>query len=300
MPLDRLLEIGRADLDRNLVALDEACKEFAPDTDRVGCMAKMNANRPEGGAVEAARKQLDVLRTIPGRAGPRDDSRPTSRRWWTRPRPTRRPNFAYIMTAGPYDVGMPSTYYIAPPDPSWPQEEQDAYTPGVADLMSTSVHEVWPGHFLQFLHSNRSKSAIGKLFVGYAFAEGWAHYAEEMMCGSGAHRRSRRRERGVPRRPDQQGALSQCPVHLRDRHAHRGHDGRGLRNAVPRAGVPGSGQRPPAGGARHIRSGLSQLHARQADDPQAARRLDANHAAAARAGRNSTTRSCRSAGRRCR
>ena len=47
--------------------------------------------------------------------------------------------------------------------------------------MFTSVHEVWPGHFLNFLHSNRAESIFGKLFVGYAFAEGWAHYTEEMM-----------------------------------------------------------------------------------------------------------------------
>jgi uncharacterized protein (DUF885 family) len=49
----------------------------------------------------------------------------------------------------------------------------------------TSVHEVFPGHFLQFLHSNRSPSIFGRVFVGYAFAEGWAHYAEEMMWEAG-------------------------------------------------------------------------------------------------------------------
>jgi uncharacterized protein (DUF885 family) len=80
---------------------------------------------------------------------------------------------------------MPSTYYIAPPDPTWTEEERIAYVPGLADLMSTSVHEVWPGHFLQFLHSNRTESIIGRLFVGYAFAEGWAHYSEEMMWEAG-------------------------------------------------------------------------------------------------------------------
>ena len=184
VPLDRLMALGRADLERNLAALDEACKEFASGKDRAGCMKKMNANRPEGGPVEAARRQLDVLRaflvenklaTIPADDPVRVDVAP----------PYQATNFAYIMTAGPFEVGMPSTYYIAPPDPSWPKQEQLDYVPGVADLMSTSVHEVWPGHFLQFLHSNRSESLIGKLFVGYAFAEGWAHYSEEMMWEAG-------------------------------------------------------------------------------------------------------------------
>jgi uncharacterized protein (DUF885 family) len=49
----------------------------------------------------------------------------------------------------------------------------------------TSAHEVWPGHFLQFLHANRAPSKFGQVFVGYAFAEGWAHYAEEMMWEAG-------------------------------------------------------------------------------------------------------------------
>jgi uncharacterized protein (DUF885 family) len=80
---------------------------------------------------------------------------------------------------------MPSTYYISPPDPSWPKAEQDAYVPGAADLLFTSVHEVWPGHFLQFLHANRSSFQFGQVFVGYAFAEGWAHYTEEMMWEAG-------------------------------------------------------------------------------------------------------------------
>jgi uncharacterized protein (DUF885 family) len=51
--------------------------------------------------------------------------------------------------------------------------------------MFTSAHEVWPGHFLQFLHANRAPSKFGQVFVGYAYAEGWAHYTEEMMWEAG-------------------------------------------------------------------------------------------------------------------
>jgi uncharacterized protein (DUF885 family) len=99
--------------------------------------------------------------------------------------PYQRFNFAYIDIPGPYEKGLPSIYYISPPDPSWPRAEQLAYVPGAADLLFTSVHEVWPGHFLNFLHSNRVPSTFGRIFVGYAFAEGWAHYTEEMMWEAG-------------------------------------------------------------------------------------------------------------------
>ncbi|MCH8025104.1 MAG: DUF885 domain-containing protein, partial [Candidatus Marinimicrobia bacterium] len=94
-------------------------------------------------------------------------------------------NAAYIDIPGPYEKNLPSIYYIAPPDPSWTEAEQQAYIPGLADLMFISVHEVWPGHFLQFLHANRAASKFGQIFGSYAFTEGWAHYSEELMWEAG-------------------------------------------------------------------------------------------------------------------
>jgi uncharacterized protein (DUF885 family) len=81
-----------------------------------------------------------------------------------------------------------SIYNIAPPDPKWSKAEQAAYIPGEATLLFTSVHEVWPGHFLQFLHSNTNDNKLEAIWVGYAFAEGWAHYAEEMMWEMGLNK----------------------------------------------------------------------------------------------------------------
>jgi len=183
-PLAELEAAGRADLARNQQALREACATYAPGATIQACIAKMNANKPKGGAVEGARAQLAVLKqfvrdagvaTIPGPEEANVDEAP----------PYNRGNFAYIDIPGPYEQGLPATYYIAPPDPSWPAAEQRDYLPGQADLLFTSVHEVWPGHLLQFLHSNRNPSLVGRLFVGYAFAEGWAHYAEETMWEMG-------------------------------------------------------------------------------------------------------------------
>src|SRR5215510_4477119 len=51
--------------------------------------------------------------------------------------------------------------------------------------MFTSVQEVWPGHFLNLLHANRSQFVFGKVFVGYAYAEGWAQYTQGMMWEAG-------------------------------------------------------------------------------------------------------------------
>jgi hypothetical protein len=182
VPLERLEEIGRADLERNLRALEQACARYGRGVR--SCVERAAAHKPAGGPVAAARVQLDTLQrfvrgrdlvTIPGTERAQVEESPPHQRW----------NFAYIDIPGPYERGMPSIYYVAPPDPAWTPAEREAYVPGVADLLFTSVHEVWPGHFLQFLHSNRSPRMLGRVFVGYAFAEGWAHYAEELMWDAG-------------------------------------------------------------------------------------------------------------------
>ena len=184
VPIAELKKVGEADLQRNLDALRSACAEYAPEATIHDCIAKMRSMKNEGGAVEGARRQLDGLRTflienevvsIPGTEIALVDEAPSYASW----------NFAYINIPGPYEEGLPSVYYIAPPDESWSEEQKNDYLPGNADLLFVSVHEIWPGHFLQFLHSNRSRSKFGQVFVGYAFAEGWAHYTEEMMWEAG-------------------------------------------------------------------------------------------------------------------
>jgi hypothetical protein len=184
IPLDSLQRRGQEDMDRNLAALRQACSQYAPGRSIARCVALMNGHKAAGSPVEAARRQLDTLEafvrtkhlvSIPGSERALVHEAP----------PYQRFNFAYIDIPGPYEKGLPSIYYISPPDPTWPKAEQRDYVPGAADLLFTSVHEVWPGHFLNFLHSNRVPSTFGRVFVGYAFAEGWAHYTEEMMWEAG-------------------------------------------------------------------------------------------------------------------
>jgi uncharacterized protein (DUF885 family) len=183
--LAQLEDIGKKDLQRNLDAMKQECDKYAPGMTRIQCSDKASANKAEGtDVVDAATKQLADLRkfiqdkdivTIPGTEEAKVAQAPPYKAW----------NFAYINIPGPYETNLPSVYYVSPPDPSWPKEKQEAYIPGKGSLLFTSVHEVYPGHFVQFLHSNRNKSKFGQVFVGYAFAEGWAHYTEEMMYDEG-------------------------------------------------------------------------------------------------------------------
>jgi hypothetical protein len=179
-PLAQIEKAGHADLDQNLATLKKICASFAPGKSLKACVANEESVKPKDAPVQAAIKQLDELQafvrekdivTIPGTEVATVAESPPYMRW----------NFAYIDIPGPYEKGLKSIYYIAPPDPKWSKKMQEDYIPGEGSLLDTSVHEVWPGHFLQFLHANRSRSKFGRVFVGYAFAEGWAHYVEELM-----------------------------------------------------------------------------------------------------------------------
>jgi uncharacterized protein (DUF885 family) len=183
-PLDELEALGRADLRRNQDALRDACATFAPGATLGDCMAKMDAIKSPLGPVAEARAQLPALKqflvdadlvSIPGTEEALVEEAP----------PYNRQNAAYIDIPGPYETEMPSVYYIAPPDPAWTAAEQAAYVMGSKNLLYTSVHEVWPGHFLNFLHANRVPSLVGRVFYSYAFAEGWGHYAEELVSEAG-------------------------------------------------------------------------------------------------------------------
>jgi len=184
VPLDRLEAIGRQDLERNLTALKEACTKFAEGKTLAECIAKQRADKIPGQPVEAAREQLKQLKafvsdnnlvSIPGTEEALVAEAPPYQRW----------NIAYITIPGPYEKNQPSTFYVSPPDPEWPAAKQKDYLPGKTRLLFISAHEVWPGHFLQFLHANRVPSRFAQVWVGYAYAEGWAHYAEEMMWDAG-------------------------------------------------------------------------------------------------------------------
>jgi hypothetical protein len=184
LPLAQIEAIGRADLKRNQEALKAACAQYTPGKTIAQCFDKLNAEKPADGPVAAATKQIPELTafvrakdlaTIPG----------TEQALVRESPPYNRQNSAYIDPPGPFEKGIPSIYYISPPDPAWSKEKQLDYIPGKNDLLFTSVHEVMPGHFLQFLHSNRAPSWIARIFVGYAYAEGWAHYSEEMMWEAG-------------------------------------------------------------------------------------------------------------------
>ncbi len=169
--LAQLQQIGEADLERNRAAVAAACATYAPGTTVPVCLGRLAQNRPSDGPVAAATRQIAELRAFVVA----NDlvTIPSNEQIVVRNSPPYRAGVIYMQPPGAFEVGA-SAYYI--PAGSGISEPS---------LLFTTAHEAMPGHFLQFLHARRAPSLIGQLFVTGGFAEGWAHYAEEMMWDAG-------------------------------------------------------------------------------------------------------------------
>jgi uncharacterized protein (DUF885 family) len=92
--------------------------------------------------------------------------------------------FASMDTPGPYEEkATEAFYYVTPPESSWDKTKIEEHMRffSYADLINTSVHEAYPGHYTQFLWLKQAPSKVRKILGCSSNAEGWAHYCEEMM-----------------------------------------------------------------------------------------------------------------------
>jgi len=99
--------------------------------------------------------------------------------------PYARWNSASLEASGPFEKVRSAFYYVTLPDPSWPKKEQEEYVFGRGTLVATTVHEVYPGHFIQHRWSEKAPSKPQQILWSYSFGEGWAHYTEQMMIEEG-------------------------------------------------------------------------------------------------------------------
>jgi len=194
VPLPQLLKIGYAQLQKDQQAFIETARRIDPNRTPEAVLKEMERDHPAANTLlSAAQRQLDGLRqflidqkviTVPGGAQAQVVETPSFERATT---------FASMDTPGPYEVKATEAYYnITLPDPSWSRDKQEEYLEGYNYplLSNVSVHEVWPGHYTQFLwvKSNPDLSKVRKLTSAGSNAEGWAHYSEQMVLDEGLYR----------------------------------------------------------------------------------------------------------------
>ena len=94
---------------------------------------------------------------------------------------------AYLNPAPPLDPTAASLYAVAPPPDDWPDARKEAFLREYnrAMLQVLTIHEAYPGHYVQLAYANRTPSLIRKVLYSGVFAEGWAVYTEQMMLDQG-------------------------------------------------------------------------------------------------------------------
>jgi uncharacterized protein (DUF885 family) len=95
---------------------------------------------------------------------------------------------ASMDTPGAFETKATEAYFnVTLPDPKMTPDEVEGYMHGfnVGTIISTAVHETYPGHYIQFLWVPRAPSRIRKILGANSNAEGWAHYCEQMMLDEG-------------------------------------------------------------------------------------------------------------------
>lgn len=94
---------------------------------------------------------------------------------------------AFMNNAPPLDPRASSVYAISPPPRDWDDRRQRSFLEEYNRhmLLILSIHEAYPGHYVQLEYSNRHPSLIRKVLFSGVFAEGWAVYTEQMMLDQG-------------------------------------------------------------------------------------------------------------------
>ncbi|MGH9722525.1 MAG: DUF885 domain-containing protein, partial [Bryobacteraceae bacterium] len=188
-PLDRLLEIGYQDLRNSQDRLRRTAARIDPNRTPQEVLADLEKDHPEPSKLlQAFRDVLGGLRafierkaivTIPSTVPPILQETPPFARALT---------FASMDTPGPYEkVAKEAFFSVTLPEPNWPPKQVEEHMAGFnrAVILSTAIHEAYPGHYTQFLWVQQAPSKVRKLIGASSNAEGWAHYAEQMMLDEG-------------------------------------------------------------------------------------------------------------------
>jgi hypothetical protein len=189
IPLARLLEIGMANLRVNQQAFKDTAAKVDPNKTPREILAELEKDHPAPDKLlQSFRDTLGGLKDflsqhhivkLPSEVLPIVEETPPFARALT---------FASMDTPGPFEkIAKEAFFNVTLPEPSWKPEQVEEHMAGFnrGTIISTAVHEVYPGHYTQFLWVPYAPSKVRKLIGCSSNAEGWAHYSEQMMLDEG-------------------------------------------------------------------------------------------------------------------
>lgn len=189
IPLPRLLEIGMANLRKNQESFKAVAAKIDPSKTPQQILEELEKDHPAPDKLlQTFRDTLGGLRDfldqhhivgMPSQVLPILEETPAFERALT---------FASMDTPGPFEKVAKEAYFnVTLPEPDWKPEQVEEHMAEFnrGTIISTAVHEVYPGHYTQFLWVPSAPSKVRKLLGCSSNAEGWAHYGEQMMLDEG-------------------------------------------------------------------------------------------------------------------
>lgn len=189
LPLDRLLKIGYADLRKNQQAFAAAGKALDAKRTPSEILESLNVDHPPPdqllqnfrdvmGGMRDFIVQHNII-SLPSLTPPLVAETPPFMRALT---------FASMDTPGPFEAKGTEAYFnVTLPEASWSKEEVADHMAGFnyGTIVSTAIHEAYPGHYIQFLWAPQVQSKVRQVLGVASNFEGWAHYCEQMMLDAG-------------------------------------------------------------------------------------------------------------------
>jgi uncharacterized protein (DUF885 family) len=187
---EKILEIGQLQLKKEQDVFNSAAKIINPNKKPVDVYNDLEKEHPTADSlIPSARKTMESIRQFI--VDKKIVSMPSEVRVQVKETPeyARETSTASMDTPGPFETkATEAYYYITPVDPKWTMKQQEdwlrSFNYFTTDVVT--IHEVYPGHYTQFLHLSASATTkIEKIFGSYAYIEGWAHYSEKMVLDEG-------------------------------------------------------------------------------------------------------------------
>lgn len=189
IPLDQLLARGEANLQKDYDDFVATAKQVAPGKTPQEAMASLENDHPTPeNLIERARATVEGARQflidkkivdVPSQVLPIVMETPPY---------ARNGSFASMDSPGAYETkATEAFYYVTPPEKDWDAKHVEEHLKSFnrSEMDITTVHETFPGHYLQFLYVHQFPTKTRKLLAAGSNVEGWAHYTEQMMVEEG-------------------------------------------------------------------------------------------------------------------
>ncbi len=188
-PIDELLKIGFANLRDNQASFRRVASQVDAKRTPADILHQLEQDHPAPtNLLQTFRDTLGGLRDFIAQHNIVDIPSPVLPILEETPPFMRALTFASMDTPGPYEkVAKEAFFNVTLPEPAWSPQKVEEHMASFnrGTIISTAIHEAYPGHYVQFLWVQQAPSKVRKLLGANSNAEGWAHYCEQMMLDQG-------------------------------------------------------------------------------------------------------------------